>query len=77
MGEVMLYRINSRIGYVFMDRQIYVCIEFNGQFEGASKDHDILIMLTLKGAWPPSPRAIGDAFNKQADTGRELCNQCR
>src|ERR1700730_4162946 len=72
VGEVMMHGVHSRVGYVFMDRQISVCIEFNRQVR--SKNHDILIMLTLKGGFgrPVAPCTIGNAFDQQASAAGEL-----
>jgi hypothetical protein len=78
MQEVMLLRADSRGGYVLMYRQISVRIEFNrrgGSVDGASEDHDVLIVLTLKGMWRPlAPIAIRNTFYKKARSGRQLRN---
>ena len=67
-GEVVLHRVNSCIGYVLIERQIPVGIEFNWQFDWASEDHNILTILSLKAMdidRPVAPMSIGDAFDRQ------------
>ena len=44
----MLDWVDPGVGYIFMDRQIYLWIEFNRQ--GPSEDHNILTMIALEDA---------------------------
>ena len=76
----MLHRVDSCIGYVIIDRQIPVGIEFSRQFDWASENHYILTILSLKAMdidRPVAPKAIGDAFDQQAGATGELLNSCK